>query len=64
MTISNVNYTPLYILDMGEEADVRFQVLPIRKALNTTLYDDYKTEMEEAIGHLKTNTNSQFDSGD
>lgn len=64
VTISNVNYTPLYILDMGEEADVRFQVLPIRKALNTTLYDDYKTEMEEAISHLKTNTNSQFDSGD
>ena len=62
-TISNVNYTPLYILDQGADADVRFQVLPIRTALGTSLFDDYKTQMEEAITHLKTNTNSLYDSG-
>ena len=62
-TISNVNYTPLYILDQGADADVRFQVLPIRTALGTSLFDDYKTQMEEAITHLKTNSNSLYDSG-
>ena len=62
-TISNVSYTPLYILDQGEEADIRFQVLPIRAALKSSLFADYETVMEEAIDHLKTNTNSQFDSG-
>lgn len=62
-TISNVSYTPLYILDQGAEADVRFQVLPIRAALKSSLFTDYETVMEEAIDHLKTNTNSQFDSG-
>lgn len=62
-TISNVSYTPLYILDQGAEADIRFQVLPIRAALKSSLFTDYETVMEEAIDHIKTNSNSQFDSG-
>lgn len=62
-TISNVSYTPLYILDQGTEADIRFQVLPIRAALKSSLFTDYETVMEEAIDHIKTNSNSTFDSG-
>ncbi len=63
-TISNVSYTPLYIVDHGEDSDVRFEVLPIRRAISSTLFDDFKDQMTAAIDSLKTNTNSQYDSGD
>ena len=62
-TITSAEYTPLYILDQGEGADIRFQVLPIRAALKSSLFSEYETVMEEAIDHIKTNSNSQFDSG-
>ena len=62
-TITSAEYTPLYILDQGEDADIRFQVLPIRAALKSSLFSEYETVMEEAIDHIKTNSNSQFDSG-
>lgn len=68
-TISSANYTPLYILDAGEGSDVRFQVLPIRKALETTLFEQFESRMLEAIDHLAANTQMDpanpvsFDSG-
>ena len=62
-TISKAEYTPLYILDRGAEADVRFEVLPIRAALDTSIFEDYRDKMLEAIDHIKTNSNSTFDSG-
>jgi len=55
-TISAAEYTPLYILDAGEEADVRFQVLPIRRAVDSNLFEPYEAKMLEAIDHLQTNT--------
>ena len=58
-TVSNANYTPLYILDAGEGSDVRFQVLPIRKALETTLFEQFESRMLEAIDHIAAN--SQLD---
>lgn len=62
-TISNVSYTPIYVVDHGEGSDVRFEVLPIRKAIESSIFADYSQQMSEAIEHLKTNSNSNFDSG-
>jgi len=68
-TVSAAEYTPLYILDAGEGADVRFQVLPIRKAVESNLFEQFETKMLEAIDHLATNTQMDpanpvsFDSG-
>lgn len=68
-TISAADYTPLYILDAGEGTDVRFQVLPIRKAVESKLFEQYEDQMNQAIEDLKTNTQMDasnpvyFDSG-
>ena len=68
-TVSNANYTPLYILDAGEGADVRFEILPIREAIKTKLFEQYEQNMLEAIEHLAANTQLDpanpvdFDSG-
>ena len=55
-TITNANYTPLYILDAGEDADCRFQVLPIRSAIQSKLFEDFEPMMTEAIANLEKNT--------
>lgn len=62
-TISDISYTPLYILDRDEEADVRFEILPIRNALSAGIFQAYETELNDAIENLRTNTNSNYDSG-
>lgn len=62
-TISNISYTPIYFVDHGETADVRYEVLPIRKAIESTIFDEYVDEMNAAIENLKTHTNSSYDSG-
>lgn len=68
-TVSGANYTPLYILDAGEGADVRFQILPIRKAVESNLFEQFEAQMLEAIDHLETNSQLNpekpvsFDSG-
>ena len=62
-TVSKVEYLPVYILDRGAEAETRFEVLPIRAAIESTLFEEYKNEMLDAIDHLKTNTASSYDSG-
>lgn len=55
-TISNVSYTPLYILDRGEGAEKRFEVLPIRNAIKSDMFQEYVEDMSAAIEHLKQNT--------
>lgn len=68
-TITSAQYTPTYILDAGEGADVRFQVLPIRKAVESKLFEQFEDQMLAAIDHLATNTQLDpenpvsFDSG-
>ena len=68
-TISDVSYKPLYILDAGEGADVRFEVLPIRTAIGSNLFEDFEDEMMAAIEHIETNSQMDpdkvvsFDSG-
>ena len=68
-TVTAAEYTPLYILDSGEGADVRFQVLPIRRAVDSNLFEPYEAQMLEANDHIATNTQMDpanpvsFDSG-
>lgn len=68
-TISNVSYTPLYIVDHGETADVRFEVVPIRKAIASSVFEAYSDVMTDAIEHLQEHTKASetttisYDSG-
>ena len=62
--ISDISYVPLYILDRGTDATgTRFEVLPIRDAIASSTCEEYETEMTAAIDVLKTNTKSDYDSG-
>lgn len=66
--ISDANYTPLYILDAGEGVDGRFQVLPIRTAIKSKLFEAFEPQMTEAITNLEqstklSETSKPFDSG-
>ena len=63
VTISNVEYTPLYILDHGEGAETRYEVLPIRNAIKSSMFEQFETPMSTAIENLKQHTASDFDSG-
>lgn len=62
-TITGVSYTPLYIMDSGEDAADRFQVLPIRSAITSGLFADKQQALTDAIAHLRANTASDYDSG-
>lgn len=61
--ISDANYLPVYIVDKGENATTRFEVLPIRSAMASSTFSHLKDTFEKALTTLKTNTNSDFDSG-
>ena len=68
VTISDASYTPLYILDAGEGTDGRFQVLPIRDAIKSKLFEAYETQMNDTIANLEKNTklsetSKSYDSG-
>ena len=63
VTISNVNYTPLYILDHGENEETRYEVLPIRNAIKSSMFEQFETPMNTAIENLKQHTASDYDSG-
>ena len=62
-SITNISYTPLYIMDAGEEADERFQVLPVRSAITSGLFEQKQQALTDAIAHLRANTASDYDSG-
>lgn len=55
-SITDASYTPLYILDRGEGAEKRFEVLPIRNAIKSDMFQEYEADMTAAIEHLKENT--------
>lgn len=67
-TISNVSYTPLYILDRGEGAEKRYEVLPIRNAINSDMFQAYEGVMEAAIDNINNHVTAleggvSYDSG-
>lgn len=63
VTISDVSYLPVYLIDKGEGADVRYEVLPIRSAKASSLFSEQDEVFDAAIAALKTQTASSFDSG-
>lgn len=55
-SITDASYTPLYILDRGDGAEKRFEVLPIRNAIKSDMFQEYEADMTAAIEHLKENS--------
>lgn len=41
----------------------RYQVVPIRSAINNNLFPEMNDAFTAAIAHLRTNTASDYDSG-
>ncbi len=64
VTISNVSYLPLYLIDKGEDAEVRYEILPIRSAMASSLFSDRAELFDAAITTLRQQTGSTFDSGE
>ena len=62
-SLSGVSYTPIYIMDNGENAETRYELLPIRSAINSGLFPDMEQTLTDAIAHLRTATASDYDSG-
>ena len=63
-TLTNVSYTPLYLLDSGKDADgSRDEILPIRTAIASGLFPKETERLTNAISRLRTRTESDFDSG-
>lgn len=62
--LTNVSYTPLYLLDSGKDADgSRYEILPIRTAIASGLFPKETERLTNAISRLRTRTESDFDSG-
>ena len=55
-TISKAEYTPLYILDRGEGAEKRYEVLPIRSASQSDMFNEYEAVMSAAIENIQKNS--------
>ena len=61
--LSGVTYTPIYIMDHGEGKDPRYEILPIRSAINSGLFPDMEQTLTDAIAQLRAATASDYDSG-
>ena len=61
--LSGVNYTPIYIMDHGEGKSPRYEILPIRSAINSGLFPDMEQTLTDAIAQLRAATASDYDSG-
>ena len=63
VNISKADYLPIQTVDKGENATTRYEVLPVRTAMNSSTFSYMKEEFEETLTTLKNNTGSDFDSG-
>ena len=61
--LSGVNYTPIYLMDHGEGKSPRYEILPIRSAINSGLFPDMEQTLTDAIAQLRAATASDYDSG-
>lgn len=59
-TISSIDYVPLYIMDNGEAATNRFEVLDVYQVLADEPDEATKALMESTLTHLATNTASTY----
>lgn len=63
-SLTSVGYTPLYLMDRGEDAsESRYEILPIRTAIASGLFPNDTERLTNAISRLRTRTESDFDSG-
>lgn len=63
-SITNINYIPLYLLRQeGENGAAQVQVLPIRSAITSGLFDEQAQTLTDAIADLRANTASDYDAG-
>ena len=62
-SITNVGYIPLYILKQETDGQPRIQVLPVRSAITSGLFEDQAQTLTDAIADLRANTASDYDSG-
>lgn len=61
--LSDVSYTPIYLMDHGEGKSPRYEILPVRSAINSGLFPDMEQTFTDAIAQLRTATASDYDSG-
>lgn len=62
--LSGISYTPLYILKTDTQNEgVRYQVVPIRSAIENGLFPDMHGAFTDAIASLRSSTASDYDSG-
>ncbi len=61
--ISKADYLPIQTVDKGENASTRFEVLPVRTAMNSSTFSYMREDFEKTLTTLKKNTGSDFDSG-
>lgn len=63
-TLRSASYTPLYLMDNGSGADgSRYEILPIRTAIASGLFQSQTEKLTNAISNLRTKTESDLDSG-
>ena len=62
-SITNVGYIPLYILKQETDGRPKIQVLPVRSAITSGLFEDQAQALTDAIADLRANTASDYDSG-
>ncbi len=62
-SITNVGYIPLYILKQETDGQPQIQVLPVRSAITSGLFEDQAQTLTDAIADLRANTASDYDSG-
>lgn len=62
--LTNVSYTPLYILKNDDPAaSCQYEILPIRTAIASDLFPGMTETFTNAISRLRTRTESDFDTG-
>jgi poly-gamma-glutamate synthesis protein (capsule biosynthesis protein) len=60
-TIENFTYTPIFINQDLEKAT--YEILPVRSAINSSLFEEKKEELTDCLARLRQQTQSDFDDG-
>ena len=63
VSISGAEYLPVYISDNGENSSVRYEMLPIRTAMQNSVFSHMQQTLANALVTLQTNVGAEFDSG-
>lgn len=63
VAITKAEYTPLYIADHGDDAPVRFEILPMRAGLENPDLAHMEETLANALKTIQGNAGTEFDSG-